>query len=290
MRRATKLAATLAAIVVLGGASLATAQANRIQEIIRLGGSQAFLGVSMEEVTAENMAKYKLAGEKGVIVQSVEKDSPAEKAGIRAGDVILEFVGQPVLSMAQMSRMVQEMPVGRTVDLVVSRDGKKVNLSAKLAKSEARGIEALVGAMPRMERERDLRDRELELRRLLPEGRSFRFSFPEGGRWVVETARPRLGVTLDSISDQMGAFLGVPGGKGALVTTVEKETPAEGKLKAGDVIVGVDGKSVDSPDGLMRAIRDKGADAKVDLKIIREKKEMTVSVELAGGVRRGYRF
>ena len=86
--------------------------------------SGAYLGIQMADVTASNMSQYKLSSERGVIVRSVVKGSPAEAANLQNGDVILEFAGYPVWSSLQLSRLVQETPVGRKVELIVSRDGK----------------------------------------------------------------------------------------------------------------------------------------------------------------------
>ena len=67
----------------------------------------------------------------------------------------------------------------------------------------------------------------------------------------------RLGVTVQPLTDQLGAFFGVPGNKGVLVASVEEGSRSAGKLKSGDVIISVDGKSVADPDELNRLIRAK---------------------------------
>ena len=99
-----------------------------------MGGS--YLGIEMENVNAENMALYKLTDERGVIVRTVEKGSPAEAANLQERDVILGYAGTPVFSTMQMMRLVQETPEGRKVNLVASRDGKKLDLTVKIGKSE----------------------------------------------------------------------------------------------------------------------------------------------------------
>ena len=86
----------------------------------------------MEDVTAANMSQYKLNSVRGVIVGSVLPGSPAEKASLKENDVIVEFGGHPVWSSFELSRLVQETPVGRKVDLGISRDGNRMNLSATL--------------------------------------------------------------------------------------------------------------------------------------------------------------
>ncbi|NWG12806.1 MAG: PDZ domain-containing protein [Acidobacteria bacterium] len=260
----------------------AQAQSRRVVRDIRVeldGGG--FLGIEMEDVTASNMADYKLTNERGVIVRSVVKGSPAETAGLREKDVILEYAGTDVFSADQFRRLVRETPVGRRVDLAVSRDGNRTSLSVKIGRREGSGV--ITGRLP--ERGPDTFMFEG------PGGRTFGFRLPEGRafpvvpdfRWFDEggpTARPRLGVTLQPLTDQMADFLGVPGGKGVLVTSIVEGSPAAGKLKAGDVVVQADGKSVGSPEDLTRIVRGKEEGGKLDLKVIRDKKEVTVSVAL----------
>src|SRR4029079_16053180 len=84
----------------------------------------------------QNMASYQLTDERGVIVRTVEKGSPAEAANLQEKDVILEYAGMPVFSTTQMMRLVQETPEGRKVILGVSRDGKKLDLTVNIGKRE----------------------------------------------------------------------------------------------------------------------------------------------------------
>jgi S1-C subfamily serine protease len=66
--------------------------------------------------------------EQGAIVRRVERDSPAEKAGIREGDVIVEFNKEAVVGAQQLTRLVRETPVGRTVDVKIRRDNRDQTL------------------------------------------------------------------------------------------------------------------------------------------------------------------
>ncbi len=269
-------------VAVPGASPLAAAQeVYSIDKEVRVGIGGGYLGIEMEDVTADNMATYKLTSERGVIVRSVVKGSPAEAAGLQDKDVILEYAGMPVFSAQQMTRLVRETPVGRKVDLVVSRDGKKINLTAKIDKREAGP-----GAP---ENEPDV------MMFGAPGGRTFRFRTPEGGNWPEmpgvpgmgpvwkeESSKPRLGVTLQPLTDQMADFLGVPGRKGVLVTSVVEGTPAVGKLKAGDVIVRADNQPIEDLGDLTRIVRGKPEGGKIELKIVRDKKEILVTVDLAG--------
>ena len=278
----TAIAIAVLSLSVPGGTTSAAAQeVYSIEKNVQIGLDGAYLGIEMEDVTADNMASYKLAGERGVIVRSVMKGSPAEAAGLQEKDVILEFAGTSVQSVQQMRRLVRETPVGRKVDLVVSRGGMKINLTAKIGKRETgRG-----GA----ENEPDI------MMFGAPGGRTFHFRTPEGGNWPEmpgmpgmgpswkeESSKPRLGVTLQPLTDQLAEFLGVPGRKGVLVSSVVEGSPAVGKLKAGDVIVRADNQPIEDLADLTRIVRGKPEGGKLELKAVRDKKEIVITVDLAG--------
>ncbi len=259
-----RITIVILALVCMSAAPYAGAQISEIQRILQLNINGSYLGIQMAEVTSSNMSRYKLNEERGVIVRSVLKGSPAEDADLREDDVLLEFGDTHVWSAAQFSRLVQETPPGRKVNLIVSRDGKKMNVSVQIGQRGGRRADSRVEAIPDFG------------------GRAFRFETPDmlppragepAGR------KPRLGVTLQPLTDQLGEFLGVPGRKGALVVSIAAGSASAGKLKAGDVIISADGKSINDPEELTQVVRDKG-EGNLTLKVIRDKKEITVLVSL----------
>jgi S1-C subfamily serine protease len=271
-----------AALIVIGLVFVLQTQSTRAEVFTLDSGS--YMGVEMEDVTAANMATYKLSSERGVIVVSVEKSSPAETAGLRQKDVIVEYAGMPVFSSAQFSRMVRETPSGRTVDIVVSRDGKSVKLAAKIGTRE--GDLSRGGRRFQVIPRENGRGFEFDI----PGGRGFTWRMPDDrffrfgpeGEDFGSFGRPRLGVTLEPLTEQMADFLAVPGKKGVLITSVAANSPAADKLKAGDVVIQADGRPVDDPADLTRIIRSKRDDGKLNLQVVRDKKEVAVEVQLAG--------
>ncbi len=273
-----RLAAQLALAVVglMGCEILASAQERPIRPLIQVDFGGAYLGIQMEDVTAANMASYKLTSERGVIVREVQKGSPAEDAKLQENDVILEYEGMQVLSSMQLARMVRETPPGRHVDLTISRAGKKLPITVKLSEREGGSWEGRRMEIP------------------MP-GPNFGFMRPDdGGRpFPIPANQARLGITVQPLTDQLASFLGVPGKKGALVASVMEGQPAFNKLKAGDVIIRAADQAVDSPDDLIRIVREKDG-GRIDLKVIREKKELAVTVEMPAkgesAPKRGYRL
>jgi serine protease Do len=231
--------------------------------VFRAGeGGGAWLGVRLEEVTAEKAKELKLPGEYGVIVQDVEENSPAAKAGLAKGDVILEFAGEKIRGTAHMRRLVRETPAGRTVSLQVSRSGQLRTLTAKLEAGGNRVFELPeVPPIP-----------------AVPEVEVPNFEFV----WRARGAR--LGISGDELTPQLAEYFGVKQGKGVLVReVVVGSAAAKAGLKAGDVIVAVDGKEVTSVSKLRRALageKEEKEARKVTLTIVRDKREQTVAVQL----------
>lgn len=221
------------------------------EQVVIISGRDAWLGVHLEDVTREKMAELKLREEYGAVVIQVEDDSPAAKAGLRPNDVILEYQGERVNSVAELARLVRETPAGRTVQLVISRDGQRQTLSTTLE--------------PRQHLRREIR---------LP-----RIRIPDINIEVF--SRPRLGISADGLTPQLAEYFGVKQGKGVLVREVTSGSAAEkAGLKAGDVIVRVDNEAVEDVATLRRALGKKKGGESVTLSIVRNRQESSLTVEL----------
>src|SRR5713226_1976940 len=111
-----------------------TAEATRAFSIMIDGGP--YLGVSVEDISRENMSRYGLREVRGVGVTQVLKDSPAEKAGLKKDDVILRFDGESVTSARKLTRLVSEASADQTVRLTISRGGSEQEVSVTLSKRD----------------------------------------------------------------------------------------------------------------------------------------------------------
>ncbi len=236
-----------------------------VEGILR-GERGAWLGVRLRDVTADKARELKLPGEYGAIVVEVAKDSPAAKAGLEKNDVILEFAGDRVHSVAQLQRLVRETPPGRTLPLVISRAGQTRTLSANLEKWRAGFGTPLEEGAP------GFRMPSIRVPGIPPFDFSFDF-YPRG---------PNLGISGEELTRQLADYFGVKQGKGVLVREVVVGSAAEkAGLKAGDVIVRVDDTQVGSVAELRRALpRDIEDERKVNLTIVRDRREQTIAVEL----------
>jgi len=89
--------------------------------------ARAWLGVQLADLTPEIAEGFGIKADGGVVISSVLKDQPAERAGLRRNDVIIEFDGQPVTDLQKFRLRVADTAVGRRVPITVLRDGKKIS-------------------------------------------------------------------------------------------------------------------------------------------------------------------
>lgn len=112
---------------------------------------RGWLGVRIQEVTDEIADGLGLEKAEGALVAGVTEESPAEDAGIEAGDVILKFAGQTVETMRELPRMVANSPIGEAVDVEVFRKGELVELQVTLGRLDE--SEAEVAALTKEQEE-----------------------------------------------------------------------------------------------------------------------------------------
>jgi len=261
----TKLHLTLlaasAALLFVSGSMPARAQEPEAPPAIRTAQmpETGWLGVSIEEVSAQKAQELKLPGVYGVLVTEVGADSPAAKAGLKNGDVIADYAGQRVEGVIEFRRLVRETPPGRTAKMTIWRDGHSQTISAELGKAES------------LNQENPFQD--LMRRFGNPGPNTFGFG-------ATLPARPVLGITGQDLSGQLGNYFGAPDGQGVLITNVESNSPAaKAGLAAGDVITKVDGDRVRSLGELRDLLRAKREANTVKLSVLRKGSEVSVNVE-----------
>lgn len=300
----------------------AEAEARVRERIVRaqVAGSGAYLGVSLRDVSKEDVSSLGLPDEFGALIERVSEESPAADAGLQEGDVIATWNGERVESVAMLTRFVRETPPGRSVRLGVLRGGSERTIAVELGeRSTARALAYAIRPEMREQMQelrehlRESRDKmrlsEEELRemrakmRLSEEERreaheQMRAARErmlecmvdvqvdeegEGGERrvvIVRGGRSRLGVRLQSLTDQLGDYFGIEDGDGALVTSVTEDSPAAAAgIQAGDVIVAVGSTSVEGPGDVVRAVR--GAEVgPAEVTVIRDRQRRSFTVTL----------
>jgi serine protease Do len=218
----------------------------------------SFLGVGVTDIDAERVKALKLKEEHGVEVTSVDVDSPADKAGVKVGDVVLEYNGQRVEGIEQFLRLVRETPVGRQVKLLISRNGANQTLTAT------------TGSRPNTN--------------FIWSGDEFKFKMPQihvpdMPRTLMMWQSRALGVESESLNSQLGEYFGAK--EGVLVRSVIKGSPAEkAGLKAGDVITRIGNRKVTSPSEISTVLRSLSSTKAIPVTIVRDRKETSVNVTI----------
>lgn len=253
-----------AAVSTLVAQTAGTQERTERPRMLMLDGRGAQLGVSVSDLKGDEL---KGAASGGVRVDDVDEDSPAAKAGIREGDIVVEFDGERVRSSRQFARLVQESPDGRPVKLGLLREGKRQTLDVT-PESRAFGW-GVDGDRLGRDIARSMRELEPRLREFRFDAPGFNFEFPG-----MMTPRGRLGIQIDELNPQLAQYFGAKDG-GILVSSVNENSAAQkAGLKAGDVITSINGATVRNYDDLREKLRD--VSGEVTIGIIRDKKESTL--------------
>ena len=231
-------------------------------------GKGSYLGLNVKEIDANRAKELKLREENGVEITQVEDDAPAGKAGLKVGDVVVEFNGQRVEGTEQFVRMVRETPVGRQVKLGVNRQGTAMTMSATIAQRSSKftGMTAPAARKLAEDMKREGEKMRDEMMMNMP-------------RAYMGWSNGQLGVESESLSDQLASYFGVK--EGVLVRSVKKSSAAEkAGLKAGDVIVKVDSTKVATPKEIATQLRASRSKKVIPVQLLRDHKEMSIDVTL----------
>jgi serine protease Do len=246
--------------------------------------SGSYLGVETGEVTKENFSKLGLREVRGVAVEKVMDGSPAQTAGLQSGDVILKFNGEEVTSVRKLTRMIGEVAPDHQARVLVLRGGSERELTVTLGKRPMPKFESGVfGPMtpgrlsrpnfPPMAPMPDMPNlppmTEAPLFRQFPGDDRDVFVFRSiGGR--------RIGISVTGLTKQLSDHYGVDGG--VIINNVRENSPAaKAGLKAGDIIVEVEGKQIKNDVDLIRSIGEK-KEGSVTLTIVRGGNRQTIPV------------
>lgn len=246
-------------------------------ELMR-GPGGGHLGVTLED-----------GEEPGAVVKDVRPDTPAAKAGLQAGDVIVRYQGDRVESAAALARMVRETPAGRRVELDVSRHGSVQRLSATLEKGHGmhRFAEGLAeGALEDFEIELPAMPPLPDLPAVPPVPPAARdFDRSDGFRRLLrETGGARkLGIQYQEVSGQLADYFKIGEERGILVAEVDADGPAaKAGLKAGDVILRFNGNAVTDSRTFREQVRKADAGSEATLTVSREGQRLDLKVTLGG--------
>jgi serine protease Do len=272
-----------AALVVCGAGFLlappgAPAQSTRVVQILEQvdpvlsHSSPGYLGVLVSDVDNDTASRLKLKEVRGALITLIDHDAPAGQIGLHVNDVVLEVNGQKVEGAEQFGRILREIPAGRKVTLVLSRDGSPQTVEVQLVdrkvmeqdvwnklgnSSETSGQAPALG--------------------ILPGGGG---DVPSAGFHMpfVGTNSLNVGAMVEPLAAQMADYLGVPAG--IMVKGVaRKSEAAKAGIQARDVILKVGNDAISTTADWDRALR-ANQGKPVQVTILRDRKQQTVTLQV----------
>jgi serine protease Do len=213
-----------------------------------------YMGVRFVDLDADHARSLKLTDDHGAEIKAVMEGSPADRAGIRPGDVLLSYNGEPILGARQLSRLVQETPPGKRVKVQFWRDGKEKTTTLTLGAAPVSTPDSFPG-----------------------------FSLPNWQNPLIDIPRPFLvwdnaavGIEFERVDSQLADYFGVKGG--VLVRAVQQGSPADkAGVRAGDVIFSVAQQVLSSEHDFASFLRQRGT---VPLSLMRNHKRLDLTISL----------
>ncbi len=224
----------------------------------------AWLGVYTQTVDDDLAEAFDLAVDYGSIINEVVDDSPADEAGLHEDDIIISINGQKIWTAEDLTDLLDDSETGDKAELIIMRDNDEKAITVVLGERPNRYyIAPRIGKLPKL-------------------GKGLTF-------FDSKYSRSYIGVSLSDLSDQLGEYFGAEKGRGALITEVEKDSPAEeAGLRAGDVIVAVDDERVVDYGDVKELISEMDPGDKANVRVLRDRKETDIAVEV--GERKDHEF
>jgi serine protease Do len=235
------------------------------------------LGVSALDITSDRAKALKLKEERGVEVTMVEPDSEAAKAGVKVGDVILQYNGQKVEGWEHLRRLIRETPIHREVKIMLFRNGAEQTVSATIGVRKENqfdfgdGNSFSIQAWPPTPPMPPTAMPSMPTMPAMPQ-----FDLPQFRTLMGTSSLGIIGESLGQES-QLAEFFGVK--EGVLVRSVNKDSAAEkAGMKAGDVITKIDDTAISTPQQISSTLRGSRGKSSVTVTVVRSRKEVNLTV------------
>jgi serine protease Do len=221
------------------------------EKILKAGGDirAGWLGVLLLDAPPDMGA--------GVAIMAVEPDSPAQKSGLRAWDLLQKYNGKEIQSVREFVQMVEGTSIGSKAGIEITRQGKPMSLTATI---EERKLQP--------DPNRLLLDLYQVLTNDSPQRR-------------VSVPQPKVGLEVEALNPSQANILRLPVQTGLLITYIVEQSPAErAGFRFGDVIVTVNGQRFADPESLMSYITSNSLGSHLIFKIIRKGAEKVITFQI----------
>lgn len=239
---------------------------------------QSYIGIDLRDISSDEVAQLKLHDSRGAEITRVDHDGPAGKMGLRERDVVLQMNGILIEGEEQIRRMLTATPPGRTVVLVISRDGQVQTMTTQMAdKSQLErqaweqhlaGPQAPASALPTGDFAAEG----------TPAGPAPGTKYSKSFLGNLLTSPTYTGAMLEMMGPQMAQFFGVQDGTGLLVRRIEPNSPAAmSGLRLGDYLVRANARPIRTLGDWSKTVREaKGRP--IAVVIMRDKQERTLTL------------
>jgi serine protease Do len=241
----------------------------QVDPLLSHSSSQGYLGVLVSDVDNDSASKLRLKEVRGALITLIDHDAPAGQIGLKVNDVVLELNSQKVEGAEQFGRMLREIPAGRKVSLLISRDGNPQTVEVQLCdrKTMEQDVWNRLG-------QRDASGTAPGLGILTGGGDAPMpgFHMPFFGSSL------NVGALVEPLTPQMADYLGVPHGIMVKQVARKSEAAAAG-LKVHDVILKVGNEAITTAADWDRALRSNQGKP-VQVTILRDRKQQTVNLQV----------
>jgi len=275
-----------AGIALLGAAitivpATALAQAMRVAQIaeepnplLLRSSSQGYLGVLVGDIDSDSATKLKLKDAHGAVITLIDHDAPAAQVGLRVNDVLLEVNGQAVEGAEAFGRMMREIPPGRKVTMLISREGATQTLTVQLADRKKLDTDV----WNKLNSGSDISAPAQGLA-ILGTGAGGDAPLPGGFHLpFVGNSTLKVGAMVEPLTAQMADYLGVQNGL-MVKQVVRKSEAAAAGMKAFDVILKVGADNIATVSDWERSMRSNQGKS-VQITILRERKQQTLNLQV----------
>jgi len=289
-RNTLRILPLAAAAVLLLGVVIppgATAQAGGLAPALNLpaallrSSAQGYMGVLTGDIDGDAATRLKLRDAHGAVVTLIDHDAPAAQAGIRINDVIVEINGQKIDNTEQFSHALHELPAGRTVTVLLSRDGVQQTIKVQLV--DRKKIEHDV--WNKLDGTRDGSGSAPAMGIISGGGTG---DIPSGGfHMPFFGSTLNVGALVEPLTIQMTEYLGIQ--SGVMVKQVARKSEADAAgLKPFDVILKVDGEAIANTAAWDRTLR-ANQNKSVQIIVLRDRKQQTLTLQVDSRRRRSAR-
>jgi len=231
-----------------------TSCSDNSRRIQKFAENTPWFGVRIKDIAEKRLDNLKI--DHGVEIIEVYENSPAEKAGLEADDILLSFNGQAIVEVDDLIERVEEANIDDQVKITYMRDGEEKETMATIAGKQKKTWKKSFGWF----------NADDKYKKKI---------------YKYESEHAWMGVSTERLTDQLREYFNVPEDVGILITEVAEDSPAEEYgLKAGDIIVSIEDKEIEDYYDLIKILDRYDPEDEIEISIIRNRQQKAINLIL----------